>query len=214
MECSTTELRQHATDAGIGPEAPARCAVPCHKAMGRASEERLRGHQKRPKISAGRPRPASAAPITGRSGSHFVTARLQRLDLAEHDLEFDHFACFVEFGQADELKLPFADFGGKFQRGVMGACDKAAHRSILRPCSYGSAASSDGSTMKDEKDKHAGPAAKHPKPDSRQDRLKLALRENLKRRKSQARGRSDPAPASSNGDEAAPHDDSGNKPGG
>jgi hypothetical protein len=67
--------------------------------------------------------------------------------------------------------------------------------------------------MKDEKDKHAGPAAKHPKPDSRQDRLKLALRENLKRRKSQARGRSDPAPASSNGDEAAPHDDSGNKPG-
>ena len=28
--------------------------------------------------------------------------------------------------------------------------------------------------------------------DSRRDRLKLALRENLKRRKSQARGRSDP----------------------
>jgi hypothetical protein len=66
--------------------------------------------------------------------------------------------------------------------------------------------------MKDEKDKRVGPAAKNPKPDSRQNRLKLALRENLKRRKSQARGRSDPAPASSNGDEAAPHDDSGNKP--
>jgi hypothetical protein len=67
--------------------------------------------------------------------------------------------------------------------------------------------------MKDEKDKHAGPAAKSPRPDSRQDRLKLALRENLKRRKSQARGRSDPAPASSHNGEAAPHDDSGNKPG-
>ena len=32
---------------------------------------------------------------------------------------------------------------------------------------------------------------------SRQDRLKLALRENLKRRKSQARGRNDDAAASS-----------------
>jgi hypothetical protein len=31
--------------------------------------------------------------------------------------------------------------------------------------------------------------------DSRRDRLKLALRENLKRRKSQARGRSDAAPS-------------------
>ena len=68
--------------------------------------------------------------------------------------------------------------------------------------------------MKDEKDKRAAPAAKDPKAGSRQDRLKLALRENLKRRKSRARGRSDPAAASSHGDEAAPHDDSGNKPGG
>jgi hypothetical protein len=66
--------------------------------------------------------------------------------------------------------------------------------------------------MKDEKDKRVGPAVKSPKPDSRQDRLKLALRENLKRRKSQARGRGDPAPASSHRDEATPHDESGNKP--
>lgn len=35
--------------------------------------------------------------------------------------------------------------------------------------------------------------SKNPKRDRRQDRLKLALRENLKRRKSQARGRSEPA---------------------
>ena len=68
--------------------------------------------------------------------------------------------------------------------------------------------------MKDEKDKREAPAAKNPKRDSRQDRLKLALRENLKRRKSQARARSDPAPASSHDGEAAPHDDSGNEPGG
>jgi hypothetical protein len=44
--------------------------------------------------------------------------------------------------------------------------------------------------MKDEKGKREDQAAK-PAKNSRQDRLKLALRENLKRRKSQARGRSD-----------------------
>jgi hypothetical protein len=49
------------------------------------------------------------------------------------------------------------------------------------------------------------------KKDPRQDRLKLALRENLKRRKSQARGRSDIAITPSQGDDA--HDVSGKKPG-
>ena len=46
------------------------------------------------------------------------------------------------------------------------------------------------------------PAEKAPK-DRRQERLKLALRENLKRRKSQARERSDFTPASSASDEVA-----------
>jgi hypothetical protein len=46
----------------------------------------------------------------------------------------------------------------------------------------------------------------------RQDRLKLALRENLKRRKSQARGRSDIAIVPSNGDDVCLHDGSGKKP--
>jgi hypothetical protein len=48
----------------------------------------------------------------------------------------------------------------------------------------------------------------------RQDRLKLALRENLKRRKSQARGRGDETIAPSNGDAVSPHDQSGKKPDG
>jgi hypothetical protein len=39
--------------------------------------------------------------------------------------------------------------------------------------------------------------------DKRQDRLKLALRENLKRRKSQARERSDFTPAPASSDEVA-----------
>ena len=47
--------------------------------------------------------------------------------------------------------------------------------------------------------------------DSRRDRLKLALRENLKRRKSQARGRSD-AGASSENAEASLNDAGGEKP--
>jgi hypothetical protein len=47
--------------------------------------------------------------------------------------------------------------------------------------------------------------------DSRRDRLKLALRENLKRRKSQARGRSD-ADASSENADGSLNDAGGEKP--
>ena len=51
--------------------------------------------------------------------------------------------------------------------------------------------------MTDDKDKGKSPPAGNP----RQDRLKLALRENLKRRKVQARGRTQTG--------AAPHDSAG-----
>jgi hypothetical protein len=46
--------------------------------------------------------------------------------------------------------------------------------------------------------------------DSRRDRLKLALRENLKRRKAQARGRSDAGPSGSG--DASLDDAGGEKP--
>jgi hypothetical protein len=65
--------------------------------------------------------------------------------------------------------------------------------------------------MNDDRDKQQAQtraAARNP----RQHRLKLALRENLKRRKSQARGRSDIV-APSHQDDASPHDGSGKKPG-
>jgi len=75
--------------------------------------------------------------------------------------------------------------------------------------------------MTDEKDKREGQdraAAKRPVSDpgkdSRRDRLKRALRENLKRRKSQARERGDPAPAPSHAGDVSPYDDGGKKPGG
>jgi hypothetical protein len=56
--------------------------------------------------------------------------------------------------------------------------------------------------MKDDKDKHERQADASAK-NSRQDWLKLALRENLKRRKSQARGRSDAESASSDDADAS-----------
>ena len=63
--------------------------------------------------------------------------------------------------------------------------------------------------MKDGNDKREGQPGslkKNPSENPRQDRLKLALRENLKRRKSQARGRDDFALAPSNADDVTPHD--------
>jgi hypothetical protein len=78
--------------------------------------------------------------------------------------------------------------------------------------------------MRDDREKGEGRAAapaknprKDPRKDSRQkasreDRLKLALRENLKRRKSQAKGRSEFPGASSLGGDASPYR-GGKKPG-
>jgi hypothetical protein len=65
--------------------------------------------------------------------------------------------------------------------------------------------------IKDDADKSGQPVGKDAK-DKRQDRLKLALRENLKRRKSQARERGDFMPASSTSDELA-SDNSEESPG-
>jgi hypothetical protein len=62
---------------------------------------------------------------------------------------------------------------------------------------------------RDKRESQTGAAADK----ARQERLKRALRENLKRRKTQARGRSDPGSASSNGDHVLPYDGSGKKPG-
>jgi hypothetical protein len=64
--------------------------------------------------------------------------------------------------------------------------------------------------MNDEPDKREGKNPKRdPREDSRRDRLKLALRENLKRRKSQARGRSEAVIAPSECDDPSPHEPGG-----
>jgi hypothetical protein len=71
--------------------------------------------------------------------------------------------------------------------------------------------------MQDDGDKGEGQtggrAKKPPAEKPRKDRLKLALRENLKRRKSQARGRGDVTMPPSDDDEVSAHPWSGKKPG-
>ncbi|MBA2397210.1 MAG: hypothetical protein H0V72_00600 [Bradyrhizobium sp.] len=66
--------------------------------------------------------------------------------------------------------------------------------------------------MQDDQNKPAGKPGRDVK-DSRQQRLKQALRENLKRRKSQARGRSDDAVASSETADASLDGSGDEKPG-
>jgi hypothetical protein len=65
--------------------------------------------------------------------------------------------------------------------------------------------------MKDDKHKRELKTGT-PVKNQRQDRLKLALRENLKRRKSQAKGRSVITISPSNGDDISSDDESGEKP--
>jgi len=84
-----------------------------------------------------------------------------------------------------------------------GQCIWGGHSFILHPRWL-----SNGAGMKDDQDERERQTGIGTK-DSRQDRLKLALRENLKRRKSQARGRSDPATSSSGHTDAALDDADG-----
>jgi hypothetical protein len=58
---------------------------------------------------------------------------------------------------------------------------------------------------KDKRERQSGAPARNPGKHAREDRLKLALRENLKRRKSQARGRSEGTLPASHDEEAALH---------
>jgi hypothetical protein len=66
--------------------------------------------------------------------------------------------------------------------------------------------------MTDDSDKREADGAPRAK-ESRQERLKLALRDNLKRRKSQARARGKMADAPSNDHERALDDDTGSEGG-
>jgi hypothetical protein len=90
--------------------------------------------------------------------------------------------------------------------------DSDAGRSILPAAAVAIDGEFNGPGMKDDQAKREGKAGAGVK-DSRRDRLKLALRENLKRRKSQARGRDDLAAASSEDADASLDDAGGEKTG-
>ena len=176
MECSTTELRQRARITGVGQIGPTRRPILATRPL-LAQARGLRCADRGGAAAACFDR-AMGWPIRFPR----LAARRRRLDRADHDLEFDHFAGFV-----------------------------ASARSIPSSCQW--------FMMTNEKDgdrpdsvtakRTAGQAAE----DSRQDRLKRALRDNLRRRKSQARARSEPTPASSPAGDGAPYDGGGSQPG-
>ncbi|QWG24052.1 hypothetical protein KMZ93_03735 [Bradyrhizobium sediminis] len=106
----------------IGQKAPTERADPCHKALVCASAGPGYQTLKNGRNQCGAPAAAfnwaSCGPIRFPISSSSACSAFER---ADHDLEFDHFARLVEFDEVDAPELPFADIGGKFQRGVMGA---------------------------------------------------------------------------------------------
>ncbi len=101
MECSTTELRQHARmrESAKRPQQ----GGPILATRSQAAQARGPTYPKRLKSGLDargflQPGQLRADPVP-----HFLPQRLQRLDGSDHDLEFDHFAGLVEFDEIDAL---------------------------------------------------------------------------------------------------------------
>ena len=198
MECSTTELRQHARYLrGIGPngrplggrflpQGPLR-----RKHAGRP--ERAQNRQKMALVAdkllqSGQPPRKLPRNSQGRAGSQPSVAGVRRRRIMTSHGLAAAVAIAARGGETHYVRMAaLRAAGGRFDQGIFG-----------------------GRTMKDDQDRPAGKSDADVK-DSRRDRLKLALRENLKRRKSQARGRSDAGASSENAD-ASLDDASGEKP--
>jgi hypothetical protein len=198
---------------------PLQAAGSCHKDPSGASTRRGQmgaRNAKKSRRGAGlllQPRQLRADPVP-----RSLHPRRQRLQRANSDLESDHFAGFAEFDPIDTPQLASCRSWRKAPAWHHQAEPAVQHP--LRPCMWFARRCilpvlnvySNGPAMKDDKanrDRQISSPAK----DSRQDRLKLALRENLKRRKSQARGRSDAVGASSEDADTSLDDGSGKEPG-
>jgi hypothetical protein len=119
MECSTTELRQHA-GCGNQPKGPHQGGpILATRPPPAQARDRPPAPSKSDKIGAGCQLIAAGSPVAGRSGSHFLAQCGQRLDRADHHFEFDHFAGRMEFDEIDALELRFADISGKFWCGMV-----------------------------------------------------------------------------------------------
>jgi hypothetical protein len=193
----------------IGPQGPHQAAGSCHKGPSGAS---TRSGWKQPKLAKNR----RGLPVSrskgqawanrGRSGSHF--ALTVESWPPNHGLAFGSRTGYPRF--LDRKTIP--------QRAIAAPAVETHYRPAER-CddARGGAGRScvdrgtrDGLTMTGDQGKGTSGTGADVK-DSRRDRLKLALRENLKRRKSQARGRSDTGASSENA-ETVLDDGSGEKP--
>ena len=107
MECSTTELRQHARTRRIGPNrGPYRRAVLATTTPQAQARGRVRRVQEGSKNQAVAPAPWFNRRNSGRFRFPVsVTLRHQPPQRAKHDLEFDHFAGFIEFDAIDTPQL-------------------------------------------------------------------------------------------------------------
>ena len=205
MECSTTELRQHAPDTRIGPKrtlqsGPILATSPSHAQARERSAGWItkNGRNQRWTVAVAF-HWAHCGPIRFPISFASPGSSLIGLVATSNSMNSDD----VEFDEVDPPELPYAGLGGKFQTGVPGA------GLFSGACAFRIATRSNGSTMKDDRDKPDGRTAK----DLRQDRLKIALRENLKRRKLQARGRGDIAAAPPDAARPSLHDERETKSG-
>ena len=132
MECSTTELRQHAPDRESAKKAPTRRADPCHKAPIGASASRRRCHQKRLQ-SAGTPAACfKQAQLRADPVPNFLAQRRRRLDRRT----------MTSNSTISAAGMPVSDF----RPSAWTPADMT-----LCPATH-----SNGSTMKDDKDKREG----------------------------------------------------------
>ena len=102
MECSTTELRQHAgmRESAKRPQQ----GGPILATRSRAVQACGAAYPKWPKSGLDAARGfLQPGQLRADAVPHFLPQRLQRLDGADHDLEFDHFAGLVEFDEIDAL---------------------------------------------------------------------------------------------------------------
>ena len=127
MECSTTELRQRARIRESAKKGPYKAG----RSLPQGPIWRKRGaslcrHQKSSQSARSARGLLQPAQLRANPVPHFLAQRLQRLDRADHDLEFDHFAGLIEFDEIGALELLFADIGGKFEGCIVRAGDKRA----------------------------------------------------------------------------------------
>jgi hypothetical protein len=200
-----------------------------------------RGHQNAARFSAARRPTASLGSVAGRSGSRFPRPAPPAPLSGDHDLELDDFAGVTPLRRhlpilaaADRMLAPgigdctnggrntiYSDSGEASDHGRARRQSDARHSASVaakqpmhafRPSGF-RPGHSDRFTMKHEQDKDEDQTVTPAKKNTRQDRLKQALRDNLKRRKSQARARGDVTMAPSSRDDVTPHDGSAKKPG-